>query len=262
MTRAPLLSRLLRRWHRRIGLAAAGFFSILAITGLLLNHGDSFALDSLRVGTPWLMNWYGLKPAVPERGFAEDGLLFVAQGETWVLGGHSLKAGHGEPVGMVHAAGLVWIATNDEIDIFDAAGRPVDIIERDLLPGTPLRRIGSRNGQLLAIIGGDSFATSDGISWKRLARDESAAWSHPQALSVGEQQALAPFFAPTLPFQRIVADVHSGRIFGRYGILLVDGLAVALLLLAGSGVWIYLKNRGSRTRATKSAAIAKPPDLR
>lgn len=251
MTRSPLISRLLRRWHRRFGLAAAGFFIFLGVSGLLLNHGETFELDSVQLGSPWLMAWYGLKPAVPEQGFEQEGLLFASQGETWVFGQHKLKAGHGEPVGVVHAAGQLWIATNSEIDLFDTDGRLVDKIEHDLLPGTPIRRIGSWNGQLLANIGSEIFATADGIAWIRLASDARMAWSRLQPLSATQQQALAPFFAPSLPLQRVVADLHSGRIFGQYGVLLVDALAAALLFLAVSGLWIYFKSNSKHAKEFK-----------
>jgi len=246
MTRPPLISRLLRRWHRQIGIAAAGFFLFISLSGLLLNHGETFELDSVHLGTPWLMAWYGLKPSVPEQGFEHDGLIFAAQGDTWVLSQHKLKSGHGEPLGAVLAAGQIWIATSEEIDLFDADGRLVDKIEHDLLPGTPIRRIGSWNGQLLANVGSEIFATADGIAWVHLASNPQMTWSRLQPLSAKQQQALAPFFAPSLPLQRIVADIHSGRIFGRYGVLLVDALAAALLLLAGSGLWMYYKTGGNK----------------
>ena len=241
MTRPPLISRLLRRWHRQIGAAAASFFLFICLSGVLLNHGETFELDSVQLGTPWLMAWYGLKPTVPEQGFEQDDLIFASQGDNWVLGQRKLKSGHGEPLGAVRAAGQLWIATSEEIDLFDTDGRLVDKIEHDLLPGSPIRRIGSWNGQLLANIGSDIFTTADGIAWIRLASNPQMTWSRLQPLNAKQQQTLAPFFAPALPLQRIVADMHSGRIFGRYGVLLVDALAAALLLLSGSGLWMYYK---------------------
>lgn len=259
MTRPPLVARLLRRWHRQIGLAAAGFFTFLSLSGLLLNHGDSFELDSVQLGTPWLMAWYGLKPVVPEQGFIQDGLLFAAQGDVWILGQRKLKSGHGEPLGMVNAAGQLWVATSDEIDLFDADGQLVDRIERDLLPGTPIRRIGIRDGQLLANVGSDVFATTDGITWKHLVSDARMTWSRRQTLGAAEQHALVPFFAPSLPLQRVIADLHSGRVFGRYGVLMVDILAAVLLLLAGSGVWMYFKSRSNRAKSMPLGAGAARP---
>ncbi|MDP3677938.1 MAG: hypothetical protein Q8R23_02450, partial [Methylotenera sp.] len=48
-------------------------------------------------------------------------------------------------------------------------------------------------------------------------------------------------FSPSLPLERIVLDLHSGRIFGRYGPLLMDVAALVLIVLSFSGVWIYLR---------------------
>ena len=39
------LLQLLRRWHARIGFSAMLFFLILAVTGLILNHGAGLGLD-------------------------------------------------------------------------------------------------------------------------------------------------------------------------------------------------------------------------
>jgi uncharacterized iron-regulated membrane protein len=52
---------------------------------------------------------------------------------------------------------------------------------------------------------------------------------------------VAVHFAPSLPLERVLLDVHSGRIFGRYGPLAMDLAALALAVLALSGIWIYLR---------------------
>ena len=222
----------------------------------MLNHGDTFELDSVTVDTPWLMAWYGLKPAVPEQGFQQDEVLFTSQGGVWVLVHRKLKPGHGEPLGMVRAGRQLWIATNDELDLFDADGRLIDKIERDLLPGTPIRRIGGSDGKLLVDVGNKVFSTTDGIDWKPVAGNANVAWSRLQPLSAMQQQEIASLFAPSLPLQRIIADLHSGRIFGSRGVLLVDALAVALLLLAGSGLWTYYKSNRSREKAMNPGTVS------
>lgn len=43
--------------------------------------------------------------------------------------------------------------------------------------------------------------------------------------------------------ERIVLDVHSGRILGPAGPYLMDGAAIALLLLAASGIWGWARIR-------------------
>lgn len=256
MSRAPLAARLLRRWHKRLGLVAAAFFAFLALTGLILNHGDSLDLDSTRVGAPWLMAWYGLKPALPEQCFLQEEGAFCWQGDTWVLAGRRLKAGSGEPVGAVRIGDLTWVATADAIHLYDPEGRAVDKIERELLPAVPIRRIGVHDGQLAANIGPAVYASADGITWERLAGDGAVAWSRLKPLRPDQQRELAPLFAPSLPLQRIVADFHSGRIFGHYGVFVTDALAVFLFILAGSGLWLHFGNRSKKDRRARAAAPA------
>lgn len=248
MTRSQLIARHLRRWHKRLGLVIAVFIGFLSLTGIAINHGEALSLASTEIEAPWLMGWYGLKPVLPEQGFALPSLLFCAQGGTWVLGDKRLPPGHGDPVGAVDNDALIWLATADQILIVDAAGRPVDTITRDLLPATPIRRIGRHGREVAVIAGGNVHVSDDGISWRKLAGEDSVQWSRPVALSAAQQQQLAPFFAPALPLQRIVADLHSGRIFGTYGPLVTDLLAVVLLLLATSGGWLYLGEKARKNR--------------
>ncbi len=49
-------------WHRRIGLVALTLVIVLAITGIALNHSETFKLDETYVNTSWLLNWYGIEP--------------------------------------------------------------------------------------------------------------------------------------------------------------------------------------------------------
>ena len=70
-------------------------------------------------------------------------------------------------------------------------------------------------------------------------------WSVPAALPADELAALqADFLSRILPLERVLLDVHSGRIGGMIGTILMDGAAVLLLLLALSGSWLWLRRRG------------------
>ena len=49
-----------RTWHRRIGLVVAVLVAVVAVTGLLLNHGDRLNLDRTNIVAGWVVDWYGL----------------------------------------------------------------------------------------------------------------------------------------------------------------------------------------------------------
>mgnify|MGYP006981145103 CR=1 FL=1 len=44
-----------------------------------------------------------------------------------------------------------------------------------------------------------------------------------------------------LTLERIILDAHSGRIFGLFGVLFMDAVAILLILLSLSGVYIWIR---------------------
>ena len=52
---------LFRKWHRRIGFAAALFLINLAVTGILINHSDDLELHKTYVTSDWITKAYGIR---------------------------------------------------------------------------------------------------------------------------------------------------------------------------------------------------------
>ena len=57
------------KWHRGLGIAAALFVAILAVTGILLNHNATLGLHQHQVTHPWLLEHYDIN-SVPEDEFS------------------------------------------------------------------------------------------------------------------------------------------------------------------------------------------------
>ncbi|HKB63766.1 MAG TPA: hypothetical protein VKD03_12915, partial [Burkholderiales bacterium] len=81
------LLRLLRRWHARVGFSAMLFFLILAVTGLILNHGAGLGLDGRYVHAGWLARWYGIQSEPPREAFRSGHHVLVAANGRWLLDG-------------------------------------------------------------------------------------------------------------------------------------------------------------------------------
>ncbi|MBL1432554.1 MAG: hypothetical protein COB94_003805 [Gammaproteobacteria bacterium] len=45
-----------------------------------------------------------------------------------------------------------------------------------------------------------------------------------------------------ISWERMLLDLHSGRVFGRYGIYVMDFAAIGLLVLSCTGLWIWLRH--------------------
>jgi uncharacterized iron-regulated membrane protein len=246
MSRTTRLIRFTRHWHARAGVLAALFFLLLALTGLALNHTDGLELAKKRVGTSWLMHWYGLKTETPAQGYLFEGGYFIGVPHHWVMDGHDIAATPEPVVGAVEVTGIRYLATSSALYVYQQDGSLVERLTGSALPATPIDHVG-RVGELLLVQTAQGiFSSEDGLSWKP-HEAKSVAWSRQQPLPDDVRRQIEPLFAPALPLERILLDIHSGRIFGRYGPMLMDLAALVLMVLSLSGIWIYLRSIRKRS---------------
>jgi hypothetical protein len=230
---------LLHRLHRWMGITVSLFVVLLVLTGWALNHTAELGLARLSVQAPWLGAWYGLGGKAPATGYTASGHWLISGENGLLFDGKKTAFELREVVGMVATADLIAIANRDELILLDRHGRLVDRIAAPQLPTSAIARIGAAQNQII-LQGATRYASADGLTWNPFKGD--AAWSAPQTLPP-MQQDFARQLAPALSLERIMQDLHSGRIFGRYGPYLMDAVGLVFLLLAGSGLWMFLRHR-------------------
>ncbi|HEY6864127.1 MAG TPA: PepSY domain-containing protein [Burkholderiales bacterium] len=237
--------RLLRRWHARIGFIAAAFFILLAVTGVVANHGDALGLDGARVHSEWLDHWYGIALEPPRAAFRAGSHELVAANGRWMLDARPAGDERPQPLGFVELGDMLVVACAGSLYVLRADGRLVDRLEGRALPAVPIESVGTEGGELLLRTRSGTFASADVMSWQS-ARHADVSWSAPVALSDDERERYGAQLAPGIPMQRLLLDVHSGRIAGRYGPLAVDAIALVLVALAASGAWMFASHRRRR----------------
>ena len=234
------VSRIVRKWHGHAGVAATLFLIFLVITGIILNHEETFKLDKREISTGWLMRWYGIQAANPEMGYVMGDRYFSWEGEKWALGDKPLAGTAEHPVGAVAVNGMHFVATSSALYLFQADGQLVDKLEKQALPAYPVLALGLADDRVVLQTPSGMMASTDGLTWQKISAP--ATWSVLQPLPDNTKRQMTVLLAPGLSLERILLDVHSGRIFGRYGPWVVDAAAIALLLLGISGVWIYVRS--------------------
>jgi hypothetical protein len=241
------LLRSLYLWHRFIGLAAALFVVLLALTGLLLNHTEELDLDSSHINSAALLDWYGIHAPAAVTAYHTDTLTVAAlDGQIYI--NRLLQPGiNGELAGAVDFSGMVIVALAEQLLLYTPQG---EMIERlDSSSGLPagIKAIGISTDHQLAIHAaqGDYSTNADFLSWQPVAAGETT-WSMASELSDRERSALEAAWRGTgLSLERVLLDLHSGRILGTGGVYLMDGAAILFLLLAASGVWLWGRRRAS-----------------
>lgn len=243
-------SRVVRKWHGHAGVAATLFLIFLVITGIILNHEETFKLDKREISTGWLMRWYGIQAANPEMGYVMGDRYFSWEGEKWALGDKPLAGDAEHPVGAVAVNGMHFVATSSALYLFQADGQLVDKLEKQALPAYPVSALGWVDDRVVLQTPSGMMTSSDGLTWNGLARNglngkktnTAITWAALQPLPDDVKRQMTVLLAPGLSLERILLDAHSGRIFGRYGPWVIDAAAIALLLLGISGVWIYVRS--------------------
>lgn len=231
-------------WHRRAGLTAIALVVILAITGIMLNHTESLKLDETFVESPVILNWYGLEP---------EGKII-----SYGVNGHTVSIWDGQvffdntPItrtkqtlqGAVWAEQLIIAAFDTEIFLLTHKGELVERVPTSQ-SFSSIQRLGLKYKRPVIETGDPLYYMADEhiLDWDVITNDD-VEWSVKTSPSEAQINQLKQAFRGNgLNMERVVLDLHSGRIFGSYGIYVMDAAAVALLWLSFSGWWVWWRRR-------------------
>ncbi len=239
--------RSLHVWHRTLGLCAGIFVIILAVTGILLNHTEEVGLDSHYVQSAWLLDWYGIAPPAPPVSYAV-GEHWVSQVGARIYYDAIEVATDAELLlGAVALPEMIVVATQGQLILLTRKGEHIETLKGNQGVPAGMRAIGV-SGEHLAVRAahGDYVADADLLKWKEQPVED-AHWAvvaiAPQAIA---QRLLAAYRGTGLALERVVLDLHSGRIIGAWGRWIMDIAAGILIFLAATGVWMWLKQRRRR----------------
>ncbi len=239
------LARFIRRWHARLGLTAALFFIVLVVTGIALNHTERLGLANTQVRSEALNDWYGLPSARVLGVYANS--AFVATPEAWLYRGRRLTEGGGAVVGAVVLPDMLAVATAQSLSLYTREGERIDVLLGSALPQLPLVGLGQIGDALVVNTPAGIFASVDGLNWQKTSQS-GVLWTKPHSPNARIVDQVTQELAPSLPLERIVLDLHSGRLLGRYGPWFMDAAAFVLLLLALSGIWIQWRSWRQKRR--------------
>ncbi|MGE0115679.1 MAG: PepSY domain-containing protein [Steroidobacteraceae bacterium] len=236
MSRTALLS----RWHRRFGLALCLFAILLATTGIALNHTQDLQLARYTVQWPWLLELYGMPSNTPQQSFAVPGHWLSRWQQHVYFDAHATDL---PPVD--HLAGAVALptgmalASQDSVWLLDAQAQVIDRLDRP--GGAAIAAVGLAQTQLqLRLTDASQWQANADLTAFEAANATDIEWSEPVVLPAGLVSAIAQQ-AGGVSLERLLLDLHSGRLFSRLGIWLIDLSGLALLVLAITGLWMVLR---------------------
>jgi len=219
------------RWHRRGGVLAAVFLLLIAGSGILLNHAAELGLDKRFVRAAWLRSYYGESTAaLPAYPVGQRWVYRAASGLVY-LDAEAVAGCRGELRGALLVEGL--------FETFNAAGG---------LP-VPVSGVGESGSRaVIQFPGGWRFADFERIRFDAVLPPGSRILQSAPGTLPAKIRARIPEQSEWLNWERLLLDLHSGRVFGRFGVWVVDLLALVFCALALSGItmwWLRRRRRGS-----------------
>lgn len=230
----------LHKWHRRIGLTAALFIAFLVITGIVLQHSDDLNLPFKFLSNSWLLRHYGIKPN-PITTYQLGNQTISHAGNNIYLSGKPINTQSDEIYGAVASTDEIIIATEDSLIALDHGGNLIDeITTKDGLVEPPLGLAKSSSGKIILRGKTEYWVGNDDLTKWKNHNGPHPIWVAPTLTLPALKQVIESHdMSSQISIERFLLDAHSGRIFGKYGIYIIDAAAILLLILSVTGIWLW-----------------------
>jgi len=235
-------------WHRRIGLLALVLVIILAVTGIMLNHTENFKLDDTFVNNSWLLNWYGIEPEDTPVSFkvekeAQEHII-SSWNQQLFFDNTAITRLEQAMHGAIAAEQFIVVALDNEIILLSYDGEFIERVSTGI-SFSNIQRLGMKYNRPVIETSEPLYYMADEhiLDWDVII-NEDIFWSEQYTLNDEQyERLLVAYRGNGLKLERVILDLHSGRIFGRYGVYLMDAAAIALLWLSLSGLWVWNSRR-------------------
>lgn len=220
------------------------FVVLLAITGVLLARTDTLKLDERYLTAEWLLDWYGISAAGdPISDRVRDGWVSW-MGDTLYLDGKEIYQPIETFVGAVPVGPATVVASDRFLYLFSDTGELIEKVTPIGVDGAILSLAAGDNESVIVRSEGGLFASDlDMVAWRPVDGADLGAPRRGDPPAHIRTAILENYRGNGLPWERVMLDLHSGRLFGRYGPYLMDGAALLLLLLSATGIYNWVRRR-------------------
>ena len=237
-----------RRSHRWVGVSLAVFVLFLSVSGIALNHAGDLELDRRYVGWSWLLDVYGLKVPTPSASFADSAHRATILGERLFLNGSDTGQRESTLTGIAALGPLILIGGEKTAYLMTAAGEFVEAIDLGSELGGPIERVGRTGDRAIVQSAGELYRSDPDVavfeSWDDASVEHWSIATPPDAAEIAVLEAA--WRGRGLTVERLLLDLHSGRILGGAGPLLMDLVALFLIVLSLSGLILFKLRNGRK----------------
>jgi hypothetical protein len=231
--------------HRWAGLSSFILLAVVSMTGIMLNHTEELNLNERYINTQWLQTWYGIKMPNQQRYIKLDDSYFAQLGRQLYFNQTRLPDEESPLIGGYKTENFMILGMREALYLLTPDGELIERLDSQKNLPVPISRIGLTTikadaGQLILEVDNQYYTSRDDfLTWTKIQSKE----FYPLLLNtpdaVNNEFYRNAYLGNELTLERVLLDLHSGRLLGSFGVYLMDIAAVILLILGLSGTWIW-----------------------
>ena len=263
MKRSKVSRKKLLKYHKIIGLFVCLVLIHLSVTGIALNHTDKLNLNQTKISWNWLLNAYGISVPETKIAFAIEGNFFHLTNSKIFMNTQSIMRSEDILVGVINFDNQFIISTTDDIILINKSGDFIKKIKLPEISVPKINKIGSYVDGIVVEINeikfisdknlenwvpkkdsdADKWTTEISIpleNWVPKKDSDTVKWSTEISIPRDMSNQIKKYYVGKgITIEQIILDLHSGVIFKSAGKFFMDIIALLLIFMSISGVWIW-----------------------
>lgn len=211
-----------------------------ALTGVLINHASQLKLNERHVNWPWLMAHYGIGNIKADASYLIDNKVFSQFESQLFIDAAPVTHIYRPLLGGIALEDLIVLATDDALILLTREGEFVERLGSEAGIPSGIQNIGIYHGDPVIQARNGMWRSNFLLDqWESISL-QGVSWNHPYPIPDQVMIKLQQYFyGKGISVQQLLVDIHNGRILGNIGVWLVDVIAVLMVILSFTGLWMW-----------------------
>ena len=230
--------------HKFTGIAVCIFLIHLSITGIFLNHTEDLGLDEKYTASPIILSLYNISIPSQEESFLVYNIFISRFGDQVFMNNQPIIKNESPIMGAAFSNQILTIAFQNEMVLLTQEGELIERITSAAELPKNIQKLGVSEDILYLKTPDQLWQSSDQAQAWELSDSDFNDWSNEVVMSDQQTKQIEMYFSGKgVSLEQFFLDLHNGNIIKGFGKWLLDIIAIFLLLLSISGIWIWLKKR-------------------
>ena len=230
--------------HKFTGIAVCIFLIHLSITGIFLNHTEDLGLDEKYTASPMILALYNISMPSQEESFLVDNIFISRFGDQVFMGNQPIIKSESPIMGAAFSNQILAIALANEMVLLTQEGELIERISSTAELPENIQKLGVSEDILYLKTPNKLWQSSDQAQAWELSDSNFNDWSNEVIMPDQQTKQIEMYFSGKgVSLEQFFLDLHNGNIIKGFGKWLLDIIAIFLLLISISGVWIWLRKK-------------------